>query len=74
MGNLRPIGAVSAPGRAAQSAHADQAAVATSGAGSLDGADTIDKAVLLAKIQALEILVNRLRLDSVGRGEIKGGA
>jgi hypothetical protein len=57
-----------------QQASATQAVVATSGAGSLDGADTVDKAVLLAKVQAIEVLLNRLRLDLVTTGMIKGAA
>jgi hypothetical protein len=55
-----------------QQASAAQAAVTPST--DFTGADTVDKAVVLAAVQAVETLVNRLRLDLVTTGIIKGSA
>lgn len=55
-----------------QQASATQAAVTPST--SFTGGDTVDKAVVLAAVQAVEALVNRLRLDLVTTGIIKGAA
>jgi hypothetical protein len=55
-----------------QQASAAQAAVTPST--DFTGADTVDKAVVLAAVQAVETLVNRLRLDLVTTGIIKGAA
>lgn len=55
-----------------QQASAAQAAVTPST--SFTGADTVDKATVLAAVQAVETLVNRLRLDLVTTGVIKGAA
>ncbi len=55
-----------------QQAASAQAAVTPST--SFDGADTVSKATVLAAVQAVEALVNRLRLDLVTTGIIKGAA
>lgn len=55
-----------------QQASAAQAAVTPST--DFTGADTVDKATVLAAVQAVETLVNRLRLDLVTTGIIKGSA
>lgn len=55
-----------------QQASAAQAAVTPST--DFTGADTVDKAVVLAAVQAVETLVNRLRADLVTVGIIKGEA
>lgn len=55
-----------------QQASAAQAAVTPST--SYTGSDTVDKATVLAAVQAVETLVNRLRLDLVTTGVIKGAA
>ena len=55
-----------------QQANAAQAAVTPST--SFTGTDTVDKATVLAAVQAVETLVNRLRLDLVTVGIIKGAA
>ena len=55
-----------------QQASAAQAAVTPST--DFTGADTVDKATVLAAVQAVETLVNRLRLDLVTVGIIKGAA
>lgn len=55
-----------------QQASAAQAAVTPST--SFTGSDTVDKATVLAAVQAVETLVNRLRLDLVTTGIIKGAA
>lgn len=55
-----------------QQASAAQAAVTPST--DLTGADTVSAAGVLAAIQAVETLVNRLRLDLVTTGIIKGAA
>lgn len=55
-----------------QQAAAAQAAVTPST--SFTGSDTVNIATVLAAVQAVEILVNRLRLDLVTTGIIKGAA
>lgn len=55
-----------------QQASAAQAAVTPST--DLTGADTVSAAGVLAAIQAVETLANRLRLDLVTTGIIKGAA
>jgi len=55
-----------------QQASAAQAAVTPTSA--VTGADTVSAAGVLAAIQAVETLVNRLRLDLVTTGIIKGEA
>lgn len=55
-----------------QQADAAQAAVTPST--DFTGTDTVDKAVVLAAVQAVETLVNRLRTDLVTVGIIKGAA
>jgi len=55
-----------------QQANAAQAAVTPST--DLTGADTVSAAGVLAAVQAVETLVNRLRLDLVTVGIIKGAA
>lgn len=57
---------------ASQPAHADQAAVTATT--DIDGSDSVDKEDVLAAIQAVETLVNRLRADLVTLGLIKGSA
>lgn len=55
-----------------QQASAAQAAVTPST--DFTGEDTVSKATVLAAVQAVETLVNRLRLDLVTTGIIKGAA
>jgi len=55
-----------------QQASAAQAAVTPST--DYTGSDTVNKATVLAAVQAVETLVNRLRLDLVTTGIIKGSA
>lgn len=55
-----------------QQASAAQAAVTPST--DFTGADTVNKATVLAAVQAVETLVNRIRLDLVTTGILKGSA
>jgi hypothetical protein len=55
-----------------QQAHSAQAAVTPST--DFTGTDQVNKATVLAAVQALQTLVNRLRLDLVTTGIIKGSA